>query len=110
MTGFRPPAAPFKLDFAGTEYAGLEVSVRPVPMSVMLDIAAASVSVDAAAFRHVAATLGYALESWNVEDGDGHPVPADMDGLLSQDPRFVSAVIGAWIAAVYGTPPPGAGQ
>jgi hypothetical protein len=110
VTGFRPPSAPFKLDFAGTEYAGLEITVRPVPMSVMLDIGAASVSNDLAAFRHVAATLGYALESWNVEDADSHPVPADMDGLLSQDPRFVTVVIQAWIAAVYGTAPPGAIQ
>jgi hypothetical protein len=26
VTGFRVPAAPFKLDFTGTEYAGLEIS------------------------------------------------------------------------------------
>jgi hypothetical protein len=104
VTGFRPKRAPFKLDFTGTEYEGLEITVRPVPMSVMLDTAAAVASGDLAAFRHMTATLGYALESWNVEDDDGHPVPADLDGLMSQDPRFVTAVITAWTAAVHGTP------
>lgn len=102
MTGFRPKRAPFKLDFSGTEYEGLQVSARPVPMSVMLDVGAAVASGDASAFRHIAATFAYALESWNVEDDDGHPVAADMDGLMSQDPRFVTAVIRSWTEAMYG--------
>ncbi len=109
MTGFRPARAPFKLDFDITEYAGLQISVRPVPMSVMLDVTASATTSDAQAFRHIAATLAYALESWNVEDDDGHPVPADLDGLMSQDPRFVTAVIRAWTDAMYGIPP-GASQ
>lgn len=103
--GFRPKHAPFKLDFSGTEYEGLEVTMRPVPMSVLMDIAATAVSGNPAGFSHVAATFGYAVESWNVEDDDGHPVPADTDGLMSQDPRFVSAVIDTWLKAAYGLPP-----
>jgi len=96
--GFRPKRAPFKLEFSG-EFEGLEVSVRPVPMSVMNDIAVAASSGDPQAFRHAAATFAYALESWNLEDDDGNPVPADMDGLMSQDPQFVGAVFRAWTEA-----------
>lgn len=107
MTGFRPKRAPLKLDFAGTEHEGLEITIRSVPMSVMQDIAVSSG--DASAFRHIAATFAYALESWNVEDDDGNPAPADMDGLMSQDPRFVTAVITAWTEAMYGVSP-GAAQ
>ena len=105
MTGFLPKREPLKLDFAGTEYEGLEITVRPVPMSVVLDVAAAAASgPEASAVRHLAATFGYALEAWNVVDDDGQPVPPDSDGLMSQDPRFVTAVINAWIKAIYGTP------
>jgi hypothetical protein len=100
--GFRPKRAPFKLDFTGTEYEGLEVSARPVPMSVMLDVLGSTASGDLSAARHVAATLAYALESWNVEDDDGQPVAADLDGLMSQDARFYDAVLKAWVAAMAG--------
>jgi hypothetical protein len=102
VTGFRPKRTPVKLDFTGTECQGLEVTVRPVPMSVMYDASTAVASGDATAFQHVAATLAYAIESWNVEDDDGGAVPADLDGLMSQDPRFVIAVIKAWAEAMYG--------
>lgn len=102
MTGFRPKRAPLKLDFTDTEFQGLEVTLRPVPMSVLSDIAVTASSGDPSAFRHAAATFAYALESWNVEDDDGNPVPADLDGLMSQDPRFVSAVFKAWMEAAHG--------
>jgi hypothetical protein len=110
MTGFRPKRAPMKLDFTGGEYAGLEITIRSVPMSVMQDVAATASSNDAAAFRHIAATFAYAVESWNVEDDDGNPVPADLDGLMSQDPRFVMAVIKTWTEAQYGATPGAAAQ
>jgi hypothetical protein len=107
--GFRPKRAPLKLDFTGGEYAGLEITVRSVPMSVMQDIAITASTDDPGAFRHIAATFAYAVESWNVEDDDGHPVPADLDGFLSQDPRFVMAVVKTWTEAMYGASP-GAAQ
>jgi hypothetical protein len=102
--GYRPRRTLRKLDFSGTEYDGLEIIMRPVPMSVVYDVAerCAVAPQDPAAARHVAATFAYALESWNVEDDDGQPVPADLDGLLSQDPQFVFAVIAAWMAAMAG--------
>jgi hypothetical protein len=95
--GFRPKRTPFKLDFTGTEYAGLEVTVRPLPLSVMLDMASACADPSPATMRHVAATFTYALESWNLEGDDGEPVAADADSLLGQDGRFFNAVIGKWI-------------
>jgi len=100
--GYRPTRIPCKLDFTGTEYDGLEVVTRPMPMSVLLDVMAGAAKEDADSFRHMAATFAYALESWNVEDDDGQAIPADLDGLLSQDPRFVSAVITAWSVALGG--------
>jgi len=95
--GFRPKRTPLKLDFSGTEYEGLEITVRPLPQAVMLDIAAACDTWDIVTMRHMAATFTHAVESWNLEDDDGQPVAADADGLLSQDARFVSAVVQKWI-------------
>lgn len=100
--GYRPKRTPCKLDFTGTEYDGLEVVTRPVPMSVLLDVMTAAATGDLEAFRHMAATFAYALDSWNVEDDDGQPVPADLDGLMSLTPQFVNAVIAAWAAAQAG--------
>jgi len=98
--GFRPKRTPFKLDFSGTECEGLEITVRPVPQAVMVDVIEAMGSGDLAAAKHMYATFAYALESWNVEDDDGTPVTADLDGLMAQDSRFVTAVIQAWTAAI----------
>jgi hypothetical protein len=101
--GYRPKREPFKLDFSGTEHDGLEVIVRPLPTSVVLDIVAATARKDdPTVLRQVYATFAYALESWNVEGDDGEPVPADLDGLLSQEPRFIITVITAWAAKMAG--------
>ena len=101
--GFRPKREPFKLDFSGTEYEGLEVTARPVPMSVMLDVLAVVGANEPGSLRQMAVTFAYALDSWNVEDDDGQPVAADLDGLQSQDTALVLAVIKAWIAAMAGS-------
>jgi hypothetical protein len=100
--GYRPQRISRKLDFSGTEYDGLEITVRSVPMSVMLDMLATVGAQEPTAYRHVTTTLAYALESWNVEDEEGQPVPAGLDGLLSQDPAFITAVIKAWMTAMAG--------
>ena len=102
--GYRPKYGICELDFSDTGLDGLRIAVRPVPFSVLLDIASATGSQDPEALRHFAATFAYALESWNVEDDDGQPVPADLDGFQSRDPRFVLAVMRTWMASMMGTP------
>jgi len=101
--GYRPKRSVFKLSFSGTEYEGLEITARAVPMSLMLDIAAAVATQDPSATRHVATTFAYSLESWNLVDDDDQPVPADADGLLSQEAPLVSAVIKAWVTVMAGS-------
>jgi len=36
------------------------------------------------------------IKEWNLEDDDGHAVPASGDGLLTLPPAFCIALIGAW--------------
>lgn len=87
---FRVSGPPLRLDFSGTSYQGLEVTARRAPLGLLRDAAS------------VTDALGRALVSWNVRDGDGHPVPADPAGLASRDPEFTAAVAGAWLEAVAG--------
>lgn len=46
------------------------------------------------------------IVSWNLEEEDGTAVPANYEGLLSQDIDFVMAVCFAWMDGVVGTPGP----
>lgn len=46
------------------------------------------------------------LVSWNLEDEDDQPVPADYYGLMSQDADFAMTLVMAWMDGVLGTPGP----
>lgn len=46
------------------------------------------------------------LVSWNLEEDDGTPVPADYHGLMSQDIDFAIELVMAWLDGVLGTPGP----
>ena len=46
------------------------------------------------------------LVSWNVEDDDGAPVPATLEGVLTQEPAFVQSVIRMWVENITQAPPP----
>lgn len=46
------------------------------------------------------------IVSWNLEDEDDQPVPADYYGLMSQDADFAMTLVMAWMDGVLGTPGP----
>lgn len=103
--GYEAPGTGQKLDFTGTAYEGLEVTVDSAPLSVLLDVmehygALTSESLDvptaATVFRQLLEGFGLVLESWNVTKR-GSEVPATLDGLKSLDSTFVLAIIGAWL-------------
>jgi hypothetical protein len=115
--GFRPQRQLVQLDFSQTEFAGLEITTRAVPVSTLLgfiELIDQAEALDAKAFkpedlnvvRELFARFAAVLVSWNVEDDDGQPVPATVDGLTSQDFPFVMSVISTWITALSQAPPP----
>lgn len=114
MAGYVPKRTLYKLDFAETEHAGLEVTTKSASMAALLDILGLADSVEAAGLKNadraqmdkLFGLFDEVLVSWNVETDDGEPVPASKDGLLSQDPEFVMTVIGAWAQAMTKAPPP----
>lgn len=114
MAGYVPKRTLYKLDFAETEHAGLEVTTKSASMAALLDILGLADSVEAAGLKNadraqmdkLFGLFDEVLVSWNVETEAGEPVPASKDGLLSQDPEFVMTVIGAWAEAMTKAPPP----
>lgn len=113
--GFEPQRRLFELDFSETEYAGLKVTTKSVPVKSLKKIIGLADQVDDADDVDAAAVLALiddlfarfakVLVSWNVTEG-GEPVPATADGLDSQDLTFAMTVIFAWIKTITAAPPP----
>jgi hypothetical protein len=100
--GYEPPSTGLKLDFSETQYAGLEVTMGPLSLGQLLEIEELS---EKEGTRGLVTLFVDVLESWNVTR-QGDPVPADLAGVLSQDPDFVLAIINAWQRNVASAPPP----
>jgi hypothetical protein len=100
--GFRPEKKVFRLKFEDSELEGLEVMAGGTTTGEMLDLQDAEKGQVAFAIE----MLGKRLISWNLEEEDGTPVPANADGLRSQDPDFVRAIIAAWTEAIGGVEAP----
>lgn len=104
---------------ATTDYDGMEVVAKPVPLGGFLQATELSrlaskniVSLtreDAASLRAFFETIAGSLVSWNLErpteDGT-EPVPATVDGLLSLPLDLVMVIVGEWTSAVGGVAPP----
>ena len=86
MGGFEVSGTGQKLDFTGTRYAGLEVTVDAAPLGLLLDVAEkygqlteGDVDMRAAmpVFKSIVGQFAEVLEDWNVTR-KGEPVPADL--------------------------------
>src|SRR5215469_14192802 len=99
--GYKPNRTVYKLDFSGTEYAGLEVSIRSVPLGKLLDWQRlADGGMDGAQTEGLFRDFAAHLVSWNVEDEADQPVPASFEGVCSQDVAFVQAIVLAYVNSV----------
>lgn len=106
--GYEAPGTGVVLDFAGTEFDGLEVTVDSVSLAVLTEIMEAfSAAGDTGAAGEGTAQAMVALatlctrfaaclEAWNLTRR-GEPIPASYDGLMSLDHQFAIRLIGMWI-------------
>lgn len=122
--GYTPKRTVYRLDFSGTELEGLEVDMRATTVGKMLDLMEAAdklaemQELDASTqageigerLRVMLEPLGDALAAWNVEGDDGTPVPATLDGLLSQEMPFVMHIMQAYQQVAQAPAPLGAGS
>lgn len=58
--------------------------------------------------EHIVAAIDVfaaALIAWNLQDGDGNPIPATRQALEEEDPEFVLEVMREWLLAKPPAPP-----
>lgn len=114
MAGYTPQRKLYKLKFADEEYEGLEVLASSASMGSILEIQRLASKMSekptpeesAEVSSRMMNIFGQALKSWNLLDEDDQPVPANTEGLLTQDPDFVMAMVAAWTEAVAGVSAP----
>lgn len=98
------------LAFEDPEFEGLEVRAHAVSMGKILDVADQAEAMRGGAglkdVRGLLTMFADNLLTWNAEDEDGMPIPVTGEGLLSQDPDWVIAVVLAWFDAMVSVPGP----
>lgn len=118
--GFKPKRTLYTLDFSDTELAGLEATARGASMGELIEILEGADQVAelkeldeqadaakiAAQLREMVAPFARKLVAWNLLDDDDEPVPASLDGLLTQELDFVVVLITAYGQAMTQAPPP----
>jgi len=107
--GFIRQRRVYRLNFADdTELAGLEVRARSVPLGEFMSIVGLADTAEPGSEEMQRLFSGFVaqLVSWNLEAEDGQPVPADLEGLYSQDFEFAMQLVLAWIEAIASVPGP----
>lgn len=106
--GYKPPRKVFKLDFASTEYEGLEVTLRGLSTAQYLDLVGSKDTADeddSVLPLAVLELMAERLVDWNIEDDDG-PVAPTLENLKAQDLALNLAIVQAWTTALGGVSDP----
>lgn len=105
--GYKPKRKTYHLNFASTDYEGLQVSIRGLNTGQYMDLFEAKTEAETGGETNRLLTImASRLVSWNVEDDDDMPVPATLDGIKTQDLDFNLAIVNAWTTAMAGVPVP----
>lgn len=105
--GFKATRKRYHLKFADPEMNGLQVVAFSGSTGDILNIMGMA-SGDDTSKGSVETLELFAknLVSWNLEDDDGLPIPATLDGLKRLDLDFVMLLIQGWVQAVQEVPAP----
>lgn len=104
--GFRLSKKTARIKFEGTDYDGAEVVVN-LSLSIeqmfrIQDLLSGGDVIEG--FRDFGDIV---LVSWNLEDDDGNPIPANGEGYVSmRDRNFHGVVMERWVEAINGVPVP----
>lgn len=111
--GFKAPRSIYRLDFEGTELAGLEIRMRGGKLGDTLAVAGlVGVTEENATAEDVKLALSQYQDladhivSWNLEDDDDQPIAPDLDGLATLETRHVNMIASAWQKAQVDIPAP----
>lgn len=111
--GFKRERKTYRLVFDNkSELDGLEVVTKSMPLRDFMEMAqlanSANESSEEGLYKanNLFVKFSEFLVEWNLEDEDGKPVPADFDGVYSQELAFVLALVTAWMEAISGVSNP----
>jgi hypothetical protein len=110
--GFRRQRKRYRLRFEGTSLDGLVVVMESVQIATMLQIAEMASLADELTPEGLQSLgvmfelLAEALIEWNLEEEDGTPVPATIDGVKSLDLGDAMLLIKEWMGAIGGVDRP----
>ncbi|MFD9256924.1 hypothetical protein [Streptomyces sp. NPDC059538] len=105
--GYKPKRKIYNLDFTGTDFEGLQVSIRGLNTGQYMDLFTAKTEAETGGETNdLMVIMASRLVSWNVEDDDDRPVPATLDGIKAQDLDLNLAIVGAWTKAMAGVSDP----
>lgn len=110
--GFRKEATHFKLNFEDPDLKGLEVTTKSLSVKELMNLARMQATIDPAKgdvdqldeAASIYQFLADSLVEWNLETENGDPVPANYDGIMSQETDFISKIVVAWMTTVAGVP------
>ena len=106
-TGFRIPDKVALITFDGTDYEGAEVRAKLNVNFRYFSEIQATVAEDSTNGLKDAEHFGdTALISWNLEDDDGNPIPANAEGMATIPVELVNLIVGNWAEAVSDIPDP----
>lgn len=111
--GFTPKKTIYRLDFEGTDLDGAEVRMRASSLGLAFDVVGLiGVDEDNATPEDIERALQQYVEladhlvSWNLDDDNGDPLPADLEGLKTLEIRYVRMIAEAWQRAQVDVPGP----
>ena len=104
--GYKPRRKTYNLQFEGGRFEGLEVTICALPIGELLELDELSETRTRENVDRMFEIVSIALQSWNLETEDDQPVPATKEGLYTQDPDFVHAIVDAWRDAMTGVSAP----
>ena len=100
----------FRLRFDDPEMDGLVVRARTISLGQFLDVVGLREVNPQQMSREELAKLfeafAGALIDWNLEEPEGVPVPATLEGMHRQEPDFILTIIAAWVDALTSVPRP----
>lgn len=104
--GFQRKRKVYKLDFAGTEYDGLEVKVQGLTTGEYLELVTltGATSETENETEKLLKLFAKHLIWWNLTDEEDEPVPSDLDGIKSNDVPMSMKIIDAWTEAMISVP------
>jgi hypothetical protein len=112
--GYRRTRNIYKLTFADGEFEGLEVRAHSLPTGQFLDLAGLADLADSKKFSKddigklegLFQGFAKALVSWNLEEEDGTPIPATLEGVKGQEIEFILTLIMEWMGTIGGISDP----